>query len=185
MIAVEVMYARGSCRWNMMQQRVRARQCCRRVAKRCGTVINCTSREYRCGNLWWSTSHVCRKTDAAVAAAISSLAPVGVDVEVITPRDPSLQLLFSLEEYNRVGGRSWEAFFRLWCAREAVIKARSLTLSALTTLCCTDYRHNTLWISGMGVSMKVFMDVREGVCMAVTVPPSCQNVQVWYTCDCT
>jgi phosphopantetheinyl transferase len=71
-------------------------------------------------NSWhWSIAHT-REWSAAIVAR----EPVGIDVEKIRPRREALfDHVASDEEWNRIGGRSWECFFRMWTAKEAVLKA--------------------------------------------------------------
>lgn len=75
----------------------------------------------------WSLSH---KT--SVAAGVVATTPVGIDVEVIEPRNPGLwEYVASNWEQALLPDRDWATFFRLWTAKEAVLKANRVGLSKL------------------------------------------------------
>lgn len=75
---------------------------------------------------FWSISHKQR-----YAAAVIAKEPVGIDVELIAPRARELHdALASDDEWERMGNRSWRSFFRLWTAKEAVLKANGLGIGA-------------------------------------------------------
>lgn len=67
----------------------------------------------------WSVAHTRR-----YAVGVVSRSPVGVDIEAIIPRRETLwEALADASEWMLLGGRSWPAFFRLWTAKEAVVKS--------------------------------------------------------------
>lgn len=67
----------------------------------------------------WSISHKRRW-----AAAVVSDRPVGIDIECITPRREGLfDFVGAEDEWRRLGGRTWENFYRLFTAKEATLKA--------------------------------------------------------------
>jgi 4'-phosphopantetheinyl transferase len=70
-------------------------------------------------NGWhWSLSH-----GTHFAAAALARSAVGVDVEWIRPRSQAIvPRVTSREEIDLCGGFSWETFFRVWTAKEAVLK---------------------------------------------------------------
>ncbi|MCG3131661.1 MAG: hypothetical protein FLDDKLPJ_02466 [Phycisphaerae bacterium] len=75
----------------------------------------------------WSLSH---KT--SVAAGVVATTPVGIDVEVIEPRNPALwEYVASAQEQTLLTDGDWPTFFRLWTAKEAVLKANRVGLSKL------------------------------------------------------
>ncbi|GIK16756.1 MAG: hypothetical protein BroJett003_17200 [Planctomycetota bacterium] len=75
----------------------------------------------------WSLSH---KT--SVAAGVVATTPVGLDVEIIEPRNPGLWDYVSTPwEQTLLAERDWPTFFRLWTAKEAVLKANRVGLSKL------------------------------------------------------
>lgn len=78
------------------------------------------------GQICWSLSH----KDDWIAVAVAGH-PVGIDVEVLRPRDPSLFSLFRVGEWEVLGGQTWENFYRLWTAKEALIKRERGTIDLL------------------------------------------------------
>jgi len=67
----------------------------------------------------WSIAH-----SREWAAAVISREPVGIDVERIRPRREGLfDQVAGEDEWNAIGGRTWNLFFRMWTAKEAVLKA--------------------------------------------------------------
>lgn len=75
----------------------------------------------------WSLSH---KT--SVAAGVVATTPVGIDVEIIEPRNPGLwDYVSTPQEQSLLAERDWATFFRLWTAKEAVLKANRVGLSKL------------------------------------------------------
>jgi|GEM_PF-2402404 len=69
---------------------------------------------------YWSISH-----KPQWAAAVIADSPVGIDIEHIAPRRDKLIFdeLADEEEWSLMPDRSWESFFMLWTAKEAVLKA--------------------------------------------------------------
>lgn len=75
----------------------------------------------------WSLSH---KTE--FAAGVVAPFPVGIDLETPGPRHPGLFDKVGTEaEWECLGGRDWPRFFRLWTAKEAVLKALGVGLAGL------------------------------------------------------
>lgn len=66
----------------------------------------------------WSISHGTRFAAGALARS-----RVGVDVEWIRPRSQAIvPRVTSRDDVELLGGFSWESFFRVWTAKEAVLK---------------------------------------------------------------
>ena len=80
-------------------------------------------------NIFWSLSH---KEDW-IAVAVSDH-PVGIDVEVLVPRNPSLFSLFSESEWRVLGEKTWSNFYCLWTAKEALIKQERATIDLLPAI---------------------------------------------------
>jgi len=79
------------------------------------------------GHYCWSVSHKPRY----VAAVVSS-DKIGIDIEEVKPRNESLwSYVATGEEWDLCGGKSWDAFFRYWTAKEAVLKACGIGLGGL------------------------------------------------------
>ncbi len=77
----------------------------------------------------WSVSH-----KPSWTAGVVSDGPVGIDIEEIRPRRNELLFgkLATREEWDLVGGRTWDNFFRLWTANEAALKANGLGIGHLS-----------------------------------------------------
>ncbi len=77
---------------------------------------------------YWSVSH---KRHWA-AAAIADRA-VGIDIEHVLPRrEALLDELATHDEWGILGDRSWHSFFRLWTAKEAVLKANGVGIACFS-----------------------------------------------------
>lgn len=80
-------------------------------------------------DLHWSLSHKPRGCAAVVGAG-----RMGIDIEEVRERRPSLQdAAVTAEEWTILGGRSWAAFFRAWTAKEAVLKAIGIGIAGLSS----------------------------------------------------
>lgn len=80
-------------------------------------------------NHYWSVSHKPR-----YVAAVVSTDKIGIDIEEVKPRGESvLSYVATKEEWDLCGGKSWDAFFRYWTAKEAVLKAVGIGLGGLKT----------------------------------------------------
>lgn len=81
------------------------------------------------GGIHWSLTH-----KPEYVAGVVARHPVGIDIEKIIRR--KTEALFDKvaleEEWNLVGGRSWEGFHRYWTAKEAVLKAEGTGLIGLS-----------------------------------------------------
>jgi 4'-phosphopantetheinyl transferase len=79
-------------------------------------------------NGWhWSLSH-----SAGFAAGVVCRARIGIDVEAIAPRRADVVArVSSRAELELLGGFSWQAFVRVWTAKEAVLKKAGVGLLEL------------------------------------------------------
>jgi len=75
---------------------------------------------------FWSLSHKPR-----FVAAVVGPAPIGIDIEEITPRTERLPDYIASKAEWALADRSWETFFRFWTAKEAVLKAVGVGLAHL------------------------------------------------------
>lgn len=75
----------------------------------------------------WSISHKRRWAAAAI-----SREPVGLDLESVEPRrTPLFEEIGKDREWTIAGGRNWPAFYRMWTAKEAVLKANGCGIGEL------------------------------------------------------
>lgn len=80
-----------------------------------------------CDGFHWSISH-----KPYWAAAVIADRPVGIDIEHVKPRREDLFDEIAAElEWSAAGGRCWPAFFRIWTAKEAVLKANGVGIGHL------------------------------------------------------
>jgi len=78
---------------------------------------------------YWSVSH-----KRHWAAAVIADHPVGIDIEHVLPRrEALLDELATHDEWGILGDRSWHSFFRLWTAKEAVLKANGVGIGGFST----------------------------------------------------
>jgi phosphopantetheinyl transferase len=120
-------------------------------------------------NGWhWSLAHA-RSASAAVVART----PVGIDLEAVRPRGQEfIARAADRAELELLGGFSWEAFFRLWTAKEAVLKrARCglLELSRCRLLAAPSAE--LLVLRHRGEERAVSVSLRAGHAAAVTCDP--------------
>ena len=92
---------------------------------------------------YWAISH-----KSAFAAAVISDGLVGIDIERITPRSEGLyDKLAHDDEWTLLGERTWDAFFRVWTAKEATLKANGIGIAGFLScriLAVPDETHLTL-----------------------------------------
>ncbi|MCH7703174.1 MAG: 4'-phosphopantetheinyl transferase superfamily protein [Planctomycetes bacterium] len=92
---------------------------------------------------YWAIAH-----KPAFAAAVIADGPVGIDIERITSRAEGLfDKLAASDEWMLLGERTWEAFFRVWTAKEATLKANGIGIAGFLScrvLAVLDETHLTL-----------------------------------------
>ncbi len=115
------------------RQRAYARRALAICAGRCGVDNREWTKDHNnvpqpCAGYYWSIAH----KPLWVAAVIADR-PVGIDLEHVKPRRADLfDEVGTAEEWSAVGERSWPAFFRLWTAKEAVLKANGVGIAKLS-----------------------------------------------------
>lgn len=68
---------------------------------------------------FWSVSHT-----RGMVGAVVSKEPIGIDIEIIRPRREGLfKHVATPAEWRMIDGAGWDAFYTLWTAKEAVVKA--------------------------------------------------------------
>ncbi|UCD21854.1 MAG: 4'-phosphopantetheinyl transferase superfamily protein [Chloroflexota bacterium] len=77
---------------------------------------------------YWSLSH---KPEYVVA--VVSKDKVGIDIEEVKPRDELLFARVASDKEWELKEKSWEAFFRYWTAKEAILKVIGIGISGLRT----------------------------------------------------
>jgi len=109
-----------------------ARQALRLSAARAGVALEDISKDQDDVPLpsaghHWSVSHKSRYVAAVVGSG-----PTGIDIEEVRPRKHSVFLyVASDEEWELCGGRSWDALYRYWTAKEAVVKSAGTGLAGM------------------------------------------------------
>ncbi len=77
---------------------------------------------------YWSLSH-----KPEYVAAVVSKDKVGIDIEEVKPRDELLFARVASDKEWELKEKSWEAFFRYWTAKEAILKVIGIGISGLKT----------------------------------------------------
>ncbi len=120
-------------------QRARARSALQECATLCGAPLQGWRKSAEGAPLpqdgfFWSISHKRRW-----AAAVIADHPVGIDIEETVPRRDELKTaLAGPEEWGVIGDESWHSFFRLWTAKEAVLKANGLGIGGFSSCVLVD-----------------------------------------------
>ena len=79
------------------------------------------------GEYHWSVSHKPR-----YVAAVVGPGRMGIDIEEIEPRKREIfGYVASEEEWELLGGKSWDSLYRCWTAKEAVVKSTGIGLAGL------------------------------------------------------
>lgn len=96
--------------------------------------------------------HRSRSHSRQTAAAVCAPFRVGVDVEDIAPRrDELVPRMCTRDELELLGGFSWSNAFRIWTAKEAVLKKQGVGLLELSQCALTAVGDAcTLWVHHRG-----------------------------------
>lgn len=92
-------------------------------------------------NIFWSLSY----KDNFIGVGVSDK-KIGIDVEVNKKRDEDLLHLFSRKEWNVVGEKTWENFYKIWTSKEAFIKLSTLSLSDMKSLSIVKQKEDKILI---------------------------------------
>jgi 4'-phosphopantetheinyl transferase len=95
---------------------------------------------------YWSLSH-----KPKYVAAVVSKDKVGIDIEEMKPRDELLFARVASDEEWELKEKSWDALFRYWTAKEAILKVIGIGIGGLKTCRITsvpDENHITLGYNG-------------------------------------
>lgn len=109
---------------SVQRQRVAAGKALDGSARLCGVDVPTWKRDHEgkplpTDGLFWSISH-----KSEWAGGVVDDQPVGIDVECVTPRRrEAFAEAAGDAEWALFDSRNWENFFRLWTAKEAVVKA--------------------------------------------------------------
>jgi len=173
-----------SPRERMSKQRDYARRALRQCAELSGAPRNGWAQEeggrpIPNGVFYWSLSH----TRGLAAAAIAT-EPVGIDVERIRPRRQDIfTQVGNEEEWKLLGGQDWPAFFRLWTAKEAVLKANGFGIGYLLdclAIACDAPMRLSLMFRGKPWHVEQ-LALEHDLLVAVAIQS--QRSIVWHTCD--
>ena len=110
-----------------------ARSALRRSCQKSGFTLealpkNDKGRPLPVDGVYWSLSH-----KSAIVAGVASLRPVGLDLETVRPvSDALLAKVADETEWRLAGAKNERAFFRLWTAKEAVLKAVGKGMAGLS-----------------------------------------------------
>jgi 4'-phosphopantetheinyl transferase len=109
-----------------------ARQAVRRSARRAGHPLERLDQEPGGRPLPWNGIHWSLSHKTRYVAGIAAPVPVGIDLERVRPMSEAMYCRVGRpEDWRRLGGMSPAAFFRLWTAKEAVLKAVGVGLRDL------------------------------------------------------
>ncbi len=112
--------------------------------------------------LYWSIAYADNK---AFVATDSS--PVGVDIERVIIRNPLLFSAFSEKEWQAVGKMDWNHFYKMWTAKQALLKKmHSETLDA-SSMTVVGGRGSLVWIASENNLHSVTVRKRKGHILAV------------------
>ncbi|MBN4058906.1 4'-phosphopantetheinyl transferase superfamily protein [bacterium AH-315-J04] len=116
-------------------QRLASRQALKICSEKCGAPTSGWEKNERevpqpNEGFFWSVSH-----KRNWAAAVIADRAVGIDVEEILPRDNRAVFdeLACENEWDIVGGKDWDHFFRIWTAKEATLKANGKGIGAFSS----------------------------------------------------
>ncbi|MGA2670270.1 MAG: 4'-phosphopantetheinyl transferase superfamily protein [Dehalococcoidia bacterium] len=101
---------------------------------------------YPVAGTYWSLSH-----KPKYVAAVVSKNKVGIDIEEVKPRAESLFARVASDEEWELKEKSWDALFRYWTAKEAILKVIGIGIGGLKICRITsvpDENHITLDYEG-------------------------------------
>ncbi len=84
---------------------------------------------FRYKNSFWSLSH-----KGKFIVGVVGKEPIGIDIELNTPKDRILFDIFTDKEWKVLGRKCWKNFYIGWTAKEACLKKLSLGLSEINKI---------------------------------------------------
>ncbi len=145
-----------------------ARQALRLSAERAGIVLEELRKDdddvpLPFGEYHWSVSH-----KPKYVAAVVGPGRMGIDIEEIEPRKREIfGYVASEEEWELLGGKSWDSLYRCWTAKEAVVKSTGIGLAGLKSCRVDDVQDNGVSISFEGRLYEVAQLRHDGHIIAV------------------
>ncbi len=113
-------------------------------------------------NIYWSIAYAAGK---AFVAADNK--PVGVDMERVEIRNPLLFSAFSEKEWQAVGKMDWNHFYKMWTAKQALVKKICPEIPQMSGMDIVSSRGDTVWIIAYGNIHSVTVRRRKGFVVAV------------------
>lgn len=129
--------------------------------------------------------HRSRSHSKLTAAAVCAPFRVGVDVEDIAPRrDELVPRMCTRDELELLGGFSWSNAFRIWTAKEAVLKKQGVGLLELSQCALTAVGDAyTLWVHHRGRDHQVHQVQADSMWAAISHDGPATTSIHWHRLD--
>ena len=114
-------------------------------------------------NIYWSISY---KEDWVAIAVFDR--PIGIDLEILIPRDASLFSFISDAEWKIIGKKSWKNFYILWTGKEALIKKLNLNIDAIKSIILTKKKEDIVSLAYNKRSYEVHTFQKDNLCYSLT-----------------
>lgn len=96
-------------------------------------------------DIYWSISHTANRVLVAVCDH-----PIGIDIERVTVRSPLILSLMGEDEWPKHLEKSWEVFYRVWTAKEALAKRLNISLDDVLRMRLVDLTSERAFLSFEG-----------------------------------